>query len=107
MLPLLRLNILKDQSNLWIFLRLLLLEILYGGETSKTQGFRKNPSPFASVRQVRSGFSQIKLGLNWRILMQHWARIAINKSDPAIWHFASGRFHPKQLNLAIGLGKLS
>ena len=63
--------------------------------------------PFDSVRQVTSSFSQIKLGLNSRILMQNWARIEINKSDPAIWHFASGRFHLKQLNLAIGLGQLS
>jgi hypothetical protein len=38
--------------------------------------------PFDSVRQAKSSFSQIKLGLNWGILMQNWARIAINKSDP-------------------------
>jgi len=36
---------------------------------------------FDSVPQVKSSFSQLKLGLNWEILMQHWARIAINKSD--------------------------
>jgi hypothetical protein len=37
--------------------------------------------PFDSVRQVKSSFSQIKLGLNWTILIQEWARIAINKSS--------------------------
>ena len=31
----------KDKSNPWIFFRSLLLEILYGGETSKNQDFRK------------------------------------------------------------------
>jgi len=31
----------KDKSNLWIFFRLVLLEILYGGETSKNQDLRK------------------------------------------------------------------
>jgi len=36
---------------------------------------------FDSVPQVKSSYSQLKLGLNWEILMQHWARIAINKSD--------------------------
>ena len=38
--------------------------------------------PFDSVRQVKSSFSQIKLGLNRRILMQTWARLAVNRSDP-------------------------
>jgi len=28
-----------------------------------------------------SSFFQIELGLNWRILLQNWVRIAINKSD--------------------------
>jgi len=35
--------------------------------------------PFAM--SVKSIFSQIKLGLLWRILIQIWARIEIKKSD--------------------------
>ena len=75
MVPPQRLSILIDKSNLWIFFRLLLLEILYGGETSKTQDFRrKNPSPFDSVRQAnpftlrlqRRGFGREFSRTAWR-----------------------------------------
>jgi hypothetical protein len=45
------------------------------------QHFKKNSGSPLTV-SVKSSFSQIKLGLNWGILMQNWARIAINKFDP-------------------------
>ena len=35
--------------------------------------------PFDGVRQVKSSFSEIKLGLNWKILMQHWAIVTRDK----------------------------
>ena len=39
---------------------------------------------FDSVPQVKSSFSQLKLGLNWGILIQNWAGTAINKSHSVI-----------------------
>ena len=40
--------------------------------------------PFDGFCQVKSSLPQIKSGLNWGILMQHWARIAINRSYSVI-----------------------